>query len=163
VSHKITWPISIFRHATIRLCQDLNKERFVAGIGQEEGIVLFVTAYDSVCSARYKKFIAAISIHSALRPHGVATHTHTHTTSLLLQACSSPSPGCELASGSTDCSSDASSRTQIITHGHFLSSVAFVHFSWRNGCRIVHCCFRCIATRSESMRKGLKTSFVAFC
>jgi len=77
VSRTITCPISIFRHATIRLCQDTNKERFVAGIGQEEGIVLFVTAYDSVCSAHYKKFIAAISIHSALRPHGVATHTHT--------------------------------------------------------------------------------------
>ena len=82
VSRTITWPISIFPHATIRLCQDINKERFVAAIGQDEGIVSLVAAYDSVCSAHYKKFIAAISTHSALRPHGIAhahTHTHTHT------------------------------------------------------------------------------------
>jgi hypothetical protein len=52
MSPTITQPISIFRHATIRLCPDVNKERFVAGIGQEEGIVSFVAAYDSVCSAR---------------------------------------------------------------------------------------------------------------
>ena len=31
-------------------------------------------------------------------------------------------------SESTDCSTDVSSRTQIITRGHFPSSVAFVHF-----------------------------------
>jgi len=79
VNRTITWPISVFRHATIRLCQYINKERFVAGIGQEEGIVSFVAAYDSVCSAHYKKFITVISIHSALRPYGIAARTHAHT------------------------------------------------------------------------------------
>jgi hypothetical protein len=36
VSRTITWPGSFFRHTTIRLGQDINKEQFVAGIGQEE-------------------------------------------------------------------------------------------------------------------------------